>query len=181
VHPSDPAVALLALDASVRIAGPYGTRTVSLADFYLLPKQDAQREVALAPNEVLTEILIPTPAAGERAECRGIYLKVPERGARDFALASVALQLTFAGEVARDACPTRGRLVLGGVAPVPWRAVEAEQALTGQRLSDVVIEQVSLAATAGARPLAQNAFKIDLVQGIVRQALRTVGEANRVV
>jgi xanthine dehydrogenase YagS FAD-binding subunit len=174
VHPSDPAVALLALDASVLIAGIGGVRTVSLADFYLLPRQDAQREVDLASNEILTEIVIPTPPA----RSRGLYLKVPERGARDFALVSVAVQLTFAGEAGQDACPTRGRLVLGGVAPVPWRAAEAEQALVGQALSDAVIEQASLAATAGARPLSQNAFKIELARGTVRQALRALRAAD---
>jgi xanthine dehydrogenase YagS FAD-binding subunit len=177
VHPSDPAVALLALGASVVVVGAGsgasgGARTVPLADFYLLPRQDAQREADLASNEILTEILIPTPAAGSR----GIYLKVPERGARDFALSSVAVQLVLAGEGVRDA-----RVALGGVAPVPWRALEAEQALVGQALSDAAIEQASLAATAGARPLAQNAFKIELVQGIVRQALRALREENRVV
>jgi xanthine dehydrogenase YagS FAD-binding subunit len=176
VHPSDPAVALLALDASVLIAGTGGVRTMPLADFYLLPRQDARREFDLASSEILTEILIPTPASGSRADWRGVYLKVPERGARDFALASVALQLAFAGSVVREA-----RVVLGGVAPVPWRATEVEQALAGQTLSDAVIEQASLAATTGARPLAQNAFKIELVQGLVRQALRGLREANRVV
>jgi xanthine dehydrogenase YagS FAD-binding subunit len=115
-------------------------------------------------------------AAGSPAERQGVYLKVPERGARDFALASVALQLAFAGEAVREAS-----VVLGGVAPVPWRATEAERALAGQTLGDAVIEQASLSATAGARPLAKNAFKIELVQGLVKQALCTLREANRVV
>ena len=165
VHPSDPAVALLALDASAVVAGPGGTRTVPLADFFLLPKQDAHREVVLTDREVLTEILVPTPAAGSR----GIYLKVPERGDRDFALASVAVQLTWSGGAVDCA-----RVALGGVAPTPWRALAAEQALLGQALTPEVMDSASRAATGEARPLEQNAYKVELVQGLLRQALASM-------
>ncbi len=165
VHPSDLAVALLALDASVVVVGPDGTRGAALTDFYLLPKQDPHHEVALAPNEVLTEVLIPAPAAGSR----GVYVKVPERGARDFALVSVALQLAFSGKVVEKA-----RVALGGVAPVPWRAAEAEKMMLGKALTDRVIERAAQAALSGARSLAQNAYKIDLARGLVRRALRSL-------
>jgi xanthine dehydrogenase YagS FAD-binding subunit len=169
VHPSDPAVALLALDASVVIAGPEGVRTVPLGEFYLLPREDAHNEVALADNEMLVEILVPTPPPGSSSIAWfGAYLKVPERGNRDFALASVALQLGLNGEVVEHA-----RVALGGVAPVPWRAIAAEEALTGQALTAQAIQEASRAATDGARPLEQNAYKVDVVQGLVRRALET--------
>lgn len=165
VHPSDPAVALLALDASVTLAGPSGTRTVPLEEFYLLPRQDARREAALDDDELLIEVTVPTPAAGARS----LYKKVAERGEHDFALASVALQITLTEGVAEQA-----RVALGGVAPVPWRAAEAEAALLGQPLTEAAIQAASLAATAGARPLAQNEYKVELAQGLVREALRAL-------
>jgi xanthine dehydrogenase YagS FAD-binding subunit len=171
VHPSDPAVALLALDASVIVAGPEGTRTVSLGDFYLLPRQDAHREAALAENEILTEVLIPKPAPGSGVTWRGVYLKIPERGDRDFSLVSVALQLALRGNVVEHV-----RVALGGVAPVPWRATAAEQALAGRALTDQVVDQASRAATEGARPLEQNVYKVNMIQGLLRQALGRVRE-----
>ena len=163
VHPSDPAVALLALDASVIVAGKRGTRTVPLTDFYLLPKQDAHREVALEADELVTEVLIPSPAAGTR----GTYVKVAERQAWDFALLSAAVQLTFDGDAVHEA-----RVALGAVAPVPWRAKEVEEVLAGKALTADVIDGAAEAATTGARSLAQNGYKVDLTQGVLRQALR---------
>jgi xanthine dehydrogenase YagS FAD-binding subunit len=172
VHPSDPAVALVALDASVVVAGPDGTRTVLLTDFYLLPKQDAHHEVALADNEMLIKVVIPLPTSDLTASAwRGVYLKVPERGHRDFSLVSVALQLALNGQSIDHA-----RVALGGVAPVPWRAEAAEQALSGKDLTDTVIQGASRAATDGARPLEQNAYKVDVVQGLLQQALWTLRE-----
>lgn len=165
VHPSDPAVALLALDAAVTVEGAGSTRRVPLTDFYLLPGVDPHNEVALAADELVTEVFIPAPKAGSR----GTYLKAAERGSWDLALVSLAVQLHFSGQVVEKA-----RVALGGVAPVPWRAREAENVLLGNRLTDHVIEQAARAATAGARPLAQNGYKIDLAQGLVRQALRGV-------
>jgi xanthine dehydrogenase YagS FAD-binding subunit len=165
VHPSDLAVALLALEASVTIASPGGRRSVPLAELYLLPKVDAQREAAIDVGELLVEVLVPGPAASSR----GLYLKVAERGERDFALASVAIQASLDQGIVQGI-----RMALGGVAPVPWRAAEAENALLGQRLTEANIRSASLAATTGARPLAQNAYKVELVQGLVREALRGI-------
>jgi xanthine dehydrogenase YagS FAD-binding subunit len=154
---------LLALDASVVVAGPEGARTVSIADLYLLPQEDTHNETALAPNDLITEVVIPVPAPGTL----GTYIKSAERQAWDFALVSVAVQLAFDGETIQTA-----RVSLGGVAPVPWQATAAEETLTGQSLTEATIERAAQAATSGARPLAQNEFKVDLAQGLVRQALR---------
>jgi len=163
VHPSDPAVALLALDASIVVIGPDGTRTVPVDAFYLLPGQDAHREVALDAGELIAEVVIPAPPDGARS----VYLKVAERQAWDFGLVSAAIQARV-----NDGKVEQVRVALGGVAPVPWRATEAEEVLKGTVLTDDVIERAAQAATAGARPLAQNGYKVGLVQGIVRQALQ---------
>jgi xanthine dehydrogenase YagS FAD-binding subunit len=166
VHPSDPAVALLALDASVVIAGPAGERTLPLADLYRLPDRESRRATVLALDELITEILIPAPPAGSRSA----YVKVAERPAWDFALVSAAVRLTVSGDVVEEA-----RVALGGVAPAPWRALEAEGALAGKPLAPEVIAEAAEAATAGARPLEHNGYKVDLVRGVVRQALRSLG------
>jgi xanthine dehydrogenase YagS FAD-binding subunit len=153
------------LDATVVIAGADGTRTVPLADFYLLPKADMHREVALADSELLIQVVIPTPAKGTR----GTYIKVSERQSWDFALVSAAVQVNVL-----DGKAGQARVALGGVAPVPWHAMESERALTGKPLTDESIDRAAAAATTGARPLAQNEYKIDLVQGVVKQALQAL-------
>lgn len=117
----------------------------------------------LAQKELISEVIIPVSPAGSRS----IYVKIAERGSWDFALVSVAVLLMFSGDVVQEA-----RVVLGGVAPMPWSAVEAEQSLVGKPLSAEVLEQVVEVVTAGARPLQQNSYKLDLIQGALRQALR---------
>ena len=163
VHPSDPAVALSALDASVVVAGPAGLRSIPLSGFYQSPSRDARKETVIALDEVITEIFVPAPDQASR----GTYVKAAERGSWDFALASTAIQLAFSGRTVRDA-----RVVLGGVAQIPWRAVDAEDALKGRELSPEVIKQAAQVATAAARSMTQNEYKVDLTQGVVRQALR---------
>jgi xanthine dehydrogenase YagS FAD-binding subunit len=158
-------VALLALDASVVVAGAEGSRLVPLAELYVLPRVDPHSEVILSKQELLTEIVIPVPRLG----ARGTYVKVAERQAWDFALVSVAVQISMADGVVEQA-----RVALGGVAPVPWRAEPSEEILVGASPTDRVIEQAALAATEGARALAQNAFKIELTQGLVRQCLQSL-------
>jgi xanthine dehydrogenase YagS FAD-binding subunit len=169
VHPSDPAVALLALDASLLMISPNQRRTLPLEDFYVMPRPDRQREdgyhpvTVLAPNELIVEILVPPPAEGARS----MYVKRTERGAWDFALVSAAVSLTMEGEVVQDA-----RVALGGVAPIPWRAREVEEMLVGQPLSPEIIERAAEAAVREAKPLEHNAYKLELVKGTLRQALQ---------
>ena len=119
------------------------------------------------PNQVPVTLRVNGRDYQVCVEPRGMYLKTAERGSWDLALVSLAVQLYFSGQVVEKA-----RAALGGVAPVPWQAREAENVLLGNRLTDHVIEQAARAATAGARALAQNGYKIDLAQGLVRQALR---------
>jgi xanthine dehydrogenase YagS FAD-binding subunit len=108
---------------------------------------------------------VPIPPTG----ARGTYHKVAERQSWDFGLVTAAVLVVLQGDVVDSA-----RVTMGGVAPVPWRAIESEQALAGQPLGDAAIEAAALAATSGARPLQDNAYKIELAQGVVRQALRSV-------
>lgn len=169
VHPSDPAVALLALDASVVLTGPEGQRTLGIADFYRQPTPDVQRAngyhpvTVLAPNELITEVVIPKPEAGTRS----VYVKMMERGDWDFALVSVAVRLLMSGDTVEDAAVT-----LGGVATIPWLHDKAAQALVGQSLNEDAFDAVTAAAVADVRPLEHNGYKVDFLKGAIKQALR---------
>lgn len=166
VHPSDTAPALTALDARVRVIGPKGARTVGMDSFFVLSSKDATRETVLQAGEIVTEIVLPAASSNLRSS----YRKVRVRGSWDFALAGVAMALRItSGKV--DAA----RIVLSGVAPIPWRAVEAEKALVGQTIDAATAARVGEAATTGAEPLSQNGYKVDLVRGIVEEAVLGFG------
>jgi xanthine dehydrogenase YagS FAD-binding subunit len=162
VHPSDTAPALVALDAKFHIAGPKGNRTVSAADFFVLPRQNATRENVLAEDEILTSIEIPAPRPGTRST----YHKIMDREAWTHALVSAAIVLEMDKDVCRQA-----RIVLGGVAPIPWRIPDAEKLLTGQRITSDVAAKVGEQAIAGATPLAKNAYKLPLTKNVVRRTI----------
>jgi len=168
VHPSDCAPALIAFRASVTIVSPRGQRSVPLEEFFVLPSRRLDHETILEPNEVLTEIQVPTPSPNTRST----YLKFRERDSFDFAVVGAAVVMRLRGDVCEDV-----RIVLSGVAPIPWRSPEAEAVLKGKRITPELAEQAGKAATAKAQPLAQNAYKVPLVQTIVKQAiLRTVAQ-----
>ena len=166
VHPSDTAPALLALNARFRIVGPRGTREVPAANFFQLPTVNAARENSLAADEVMAEVILPAPPGGLRSS----YHKVLDRDAWTHAVVSVAVALEMDGAVCRTA-----RVVLGGVAPVPWRVPEVEAMLTGQRVTAELAARAGAKAVEGARPLAKNAYKIPLTSAIVKQTLLKVG------
>jgi xanthine dehydrogenase YagS FAD-binding subunit len=162
VHPSDTAPALLALGAHARVAGPAGSRLVPLESFFVLPEVDVTRETVLTPGEIVTEVLLPAPRPG----ARGAYRKVRARGAWDFALAGAAVVVEIAaGKV------TGARIVLSGVAPVPWRCPAAEMALIGRPLALASARRAAEAAVAGAEPLSENGYKVALARGVVEEAL----------
>ncbi len=162
VHPSDTAPALLALDASVRLVGRGGSRTVALDAFFVPPGTDHTRETVVEPNELLTEILLPPPPAGAAST----YRKLRARGAWDFALAGAAVVVGLNGKRI-----TSARVVLSGVAPVPWRAPAVEKELIGHELTDGLIERAAQKAGVGAAPLSDNAYKVALARGAVMEAL----------
>ncbi len=167
VHPSDCAPALIAFRASVTIVSPRGQRTVPLEEFFVLPSRRLDHETILEPDEIVTEIQVPTPPLNTRST----YLKFKERDSHDFAIVGAAVVIRLKGKVCEDV-----RIVLSGVAPIPWRSPEAEAVLKGKAITPELAEQAGKAAVAKAQPLAQNAYKVPLTQAIVKQAiLRAAG------
>ncbi len=162
VHPSDTATALVALGARVNIAGRRGTRTVPLETFFVLPDEDMTKENVLQPGEILTEVVVPPPPPGFVS----VYRKVRTRGAFDFALASLAVGLSF--KQGRVDAP---RVVLGAAALKPWRAAEAEKVLAGAKLDAKTITLAASAAVKGATPLEENGYKIPMFRGLVQEVL----------
>lgn len=165
VHPSDTAVALMALDAKFNIVGPNGKRTLPAAEFFTLPKQNAAKENALADDEVLVSVELPAALAGQR----GSYHKVLDRDAWTHAVVSTAVVLDMNGDTCRSA-----RIVLGGVAPIPWRVQDAEKILAGQKVTPELAARAAQTALAGAQPLAKNAYKIPLTKEIVQRTVSQV-------
>jgi len=162
VHPSDTAPALVALDATFRIVGVDGERRVPAAEFFTLPTVDPARENVLKDGELLAEIVLPARSAS----LRSTYHKILDREAWTHAVVSAAVALDINKDVVRSA-----RVVLGGVAPIPWRLPEVEKMLTGQRLTGDLAAKAGDAAVAGARPLAKNGYKVPLTRNMVKRTL----------
>lgn len=160
-HPSNAAVALVALGGSFVLDGKRGPRNVAASDFFTPPSRDPQRENALGADEILTDIQVPAASGVKSA-----YADVRERAAFDWPLVSVAAALRLEGGVVREA-----RIVLGAVAPIPWRSTKAEQALTGKALDEAAAAAAARAAIVGAAPLSDNGYKVGLVQTLVRRTL----------
>ena len=176
VHPSDTAVALVALDASIEVAGPSGVKALLLEDFFTGPGRDIARENVLEPGELVTRVLLPGPKSGVEPAADGkgnrmmpsnsVYLKAREREAGDFALVSVAAAITLEGTTIVGAS-----VVLGGVAPVPYRAREVEEYLLGNDASRVDPVHAGNLALPDASPMAGNAYKVILAQNLVKRAV----------
>ena len=156
VCPSDTAVALTALDAILKIAGPGYVRTISIKDFFKPLGND------LTVDEMITEVQV--PALPNRS--KQTFLKFRLRKAIDFATVSVALVLTNTGAICKDA-----RIVLGGVAHSPIRAMEAEQIIKGKTINTAIAEAASEASVTGAAPLKMNAYKVEITKTLVKRAL----------
>jgi xanthine dehydrogenase YagS FAD-binding subunit len=169
VHPSDLAPMLVALGASVSVVGAEGKRVIPLDKFFTLPSEGSiRRENVLRNDEIITHIQVPaSPVAA-----RSTYLKFKERESMDFALASVAVAVQFGA----SNIITQARLVLGGVAPIPWRAPAAEKFLVGKTMSTGVLSEAATLALQGAEPLEKNAYKVPLTQTLVRRALAKVAQ-----
>jgi xanthine dehydrogenase YagS FAD-binding subunit len=169
-HPSDMAVAMVALDAVVRTQGRNGERTIPLTEFHRLPGADPERDTVLEREELITAVdLPPLPFAANSR-----YRKVRDRASYAFALVSVAAALDVADGAVRDV-----RLALGGVAHKPWRATKAEQALRGAPASEASFRAAADAELAEARPLAGNAFKVPLARNAVVRTLMDLGEEHQ--
>lgn len=165
VHPSDLATALVAANAAVRIRRQDGERTMPLADFFALPVAERRTENMLGEDELIVAVTIPPAPSGTRST----YLKAMDRKVWAFALVGVAVTVTFAGDRV-----TGASIVLGGVAPIPWRVPAVEAVLMGTTLDPATIERVAATALADAEPLANNGYKIPLAQTLIRRALQSL-------
>ncbi|HEU5179899.1 MAG TPA: xanthine dehydrogenase family protein subunit M [Candidatus Polarisedimenticolia bacterium] len=168
VHPSDTAPALIAFGAEVSLRSARGDRRLPLESFFALPSADVTRENVLERDEIVAELRVPNPPPGTRSA----YLKVKEKDSFDFAMVSCAAVLSFDG----DRC-TRARLVLGGVAPIPWRCAAAEQLLEDRPLGDDAIAACARAALEGASPLSKNRYKVLMAQAAIRRVLASLASS----
>jgi len=166
VHPSDTATALLALNAQAKVVGPGGERMVAFDQYFHGPREDVLTENILKPNEIMTEVFIPTPAAGSKQA----WTKLKDRQVYDFAVVAVAAVFTLDGNNWKD-----GRVTLGGVAPVPYRAQVVEDAIKGKDVK-ATIKQAAAQIRTVARPMSLNGYKVDIAQGLVeRTVLQALG------
>jgi xanthine dehydrogenase YagS FAD-binding subunit len=169
-HPSDMCVALAALDAVVHLTSTSGERTVALCDLHRLPDDRPDVETVLEPGELITAVQLPRSDLAAHST----YRKVRDRSSYAFALVSVAAALELDGDAIADA-----RLALGGVAPKPWRAWRAEEALRGRPATETSFLQAADAELADARPLAGNAFKVGLARRTIAAVLQQLTEGAR--
>ena len=161
-HPSDLAVALAALDAVITLRGAKGERQVAATDFHLLPGNTPQVEHDLRHGELIVSVFVPDAPHARRSS----YLKVRDRTEFEFALASAAVGLDLDGGTIRAA-----RVAMGGVGTKPWRARDAESALTGKAANAQTFRAAADAALAGAAPREQNGYKIELAKRTLVRAL----------
>jgi xanthine dehydrogenase YagS FAD-binding subunit len=165
VHPSDLAVVIAAYGGRFRVLGPAGSREIDAGDFFVLPNVNLYGETVLQPNELLTHVLLPAPPT------RSAFYAVRAKQSYDWPLASAAVSLAMDADTVLSA-----RLVLGAVAPIPWRAPAAERMLVGKQISEATAAEAALSALAGARALTGNAHKIQIGRTAVKRViLRAAG------
>jgi xanthine dehydrogenase YagS FAD-binding subunit len=165
-HPSDLAVALVALSAAIHVRGPSGERAVPLEDFHRVPGDTPHMETILEPGEVVTAVTVPASPAARRSH----YLKVRDRASFEFAIVSAAVGLDMDGGRIRQA-----RVALGGVGTKPWRVPQVEAALAGTTLEPSALRKAAAGAAQGARGYGHNNFKIELMQRAIVRAVETAG------
>ena len=164
-HPSDMAVAMIALDATVHVSGQKGERSIPIAQFYLLPGATPERENTLQTGEIITHVTLPALPGSAKS----LYLKRRDRESYEFALASAAVILDLAGGKIRHA-----QIAMGGVGTIPWRSPAAEHVLAGSAATEQTFRRAADAALRGAKPHKDNAFKIELAKLTLVRALRMV-------
>ncbi len=163
VHASATAVALLAYGARLETVSTRGKRTIAMDDFFVRPSQDAIKENVLSPGEIIETVVLPAQPAGSRS----VYKKLKEKESFDWPLVEACVNLTVSGDQIRQA-----RVILGSVAPTPWRAKEAEAVLVGSKADAGVAAKAAEAAVQAAHPLAQNGYKVRLARVMVERALK---------
>ena len=160
VHPSSLAVPVIAYGGRFRVAGPNGTREIDAGQFFQMPNQNLYGETVLQPNEIVTHVLLPAP--GQRSATYEVRFKQ----SHDWPLAAAAVNLVMAGSAVKSA-----RVVLGAVAPIPWRAQGAERVLAGKAITEATATEAASAALAGARAMSGNAYKIQIAKTAVKRAI----------
>ena len=161
VNPSSLAAPLIAFGAKATIMGPKGERTIPLEDLYQVPKKEGDRELTVAPGEILTKVLIPTPAE----TMKNASYEARQKRAHDWPLAMASVYLEKGDEIGN------GRVVIYGVAPIPWRSEAAEKVLKGKKINRETAAAAAEAAVADAKPLSMNAYKVALARTVVKRAL----------
>ena len=165
IHPSSLAVPAIALDARFRIAGPSGEREVSAAEYFVMPDKNMFGETILAPNELLTHVTLPPPRGARNAT-----YEVRFKQSHDWPLAAASVALTVSGQTIKAA-----RVVLGAVAPIPWRSAAAEAALAGKPLTEETANLAADAAVTSAKPMSRNAYKVRIARTAVKRAIMKAG------
>jgi xanthine dehydrogenase YagS FAD-binding subunit len=167
-NPSDMCVAMAALEATVHVQGPKGSRAIPFGEFHVVPGKTPERENVLEPGDLVTHVTLPPPRAGSRQ----VYLKLRDRASYEFALASTAVVMELAGGNVKYV-----RIAMGGVGTKPWRSPEAEAALTGKPANPANFKKAAEAALQGAKPQSHNGFKVELAKRCVTHALATAAKA----
>src|SRR5947207_7698073 len=162
-NPSDMCVAMAALEATIHVQGPKGSRTIPFGDFHLLPGSTPHRETVLEPGDLITHVTLPAPIKASKQ----LYLKLRDRASYEFALASAAVVISITGQNV-----TRARIALGGVGTKPWRSQEAEAVLVGQPANGPNFRRAAEAALRDAKPQSENGFKVELAKRCLMHALQ---------
>jgi xanthine dehydrogenase YagS FAD-binding subunit len=169
VHPSSLAVPSLAYGASFRLVGPKGERLVPASEYFTPPTKNVRTENVLAPDEILTHVILPPPN-----NVKSGHYEVRYKASHDWPIAFATVLLSLSGSTVKSA-----RVVMGAVAPIPWRSRPAEDALLGKTITETTAAAAAEAALKDARPLRQNAYKIDVAKVAVKRAiLRAAGIAT---
>ena len=167
VHPSSLAVPVIAYGGKFRVAGPNGSRDIDAGEFFQMPNTNLYGESVLQPNEIVTHVILPAPGQKSAAD------EVRFKQSHDWPLAAATVNLVMGGQTVKSA-----RIVLGAVAPIPWRVQAAERVLAGKTINEAVALEAATAAVAGAKPMSGNAYKIQIARTAVKRAiLRAAGLA----
>jgi len=162
-NPSDMCIAMAALEATIHVQGPKGSRAIPFEEFHLLPGNTPHRETVLEPGDLITHVTLPAPIKGSKQ----LYLKLRDRASYEFALASAAVVISIT-----DRNVTRARIALGGVGTKPWRSQEAEAVLVGQPATGANFRRAAEAALRDAKPQSENGFKVELAKRCLTHALQ---------
>ncbi len=162
-NPSDMCIAMAALEATIHVQGPKGSRAIPFGEFHLLPGNTPHRETVLEPGDLITHVTLPAPIKGSKQ----LYLKLRDRASYEFALASAAVVISITGQNV-----TRARIALGGVGTKPWRSQEAEAVVVGQPANGANFRRAAEAALRDAKPQSENGFKVELAKRCLTHALQ---------